>query len=325
MDKTLVVSVVVPLHKAAAILEPFLDRLTAVLSQAYEFYEVILVDDGADEATGGEARRLLGKHQRIRFLRLSRFYGKEVAIAAGLETAIGDFVVTLDPWTDPVGMIPDLVRQCRSGSGILCGTSTHPAQESFFTGLAGSLFHRYCRTCLGLEYKQHATDFRVLSRRAVNAVNRIRDRRRYLKVFLAVLGNDQEFFAYAPVSPPRPADGFFQRIDHAFEIAIAHSRHPLRTTSRIGLLLGIVNLVYAFYVLLVYLLKRDVEAGWTTMSMQMTGMFFFLFLILAVLCEYVGRILEETQERPLYFVRSEETSSVLLEDSIGNNVLDKAS
>ena len=108
------------------------------------------------------------------------------------------------------------------------------------------------------------------------------------------------------------------------EIAIANSRHPLRVVSRLGLALSVINLLYAFYVLLIFLFKRDVAAGWTTMSMQMTGMFFFLFLILAVLCEYVGRILEETQDRPLYFVSAERTSTVLLENSIEKNILNEA-
>lgn len=85
-----------------------------------------------------------------------------------------------------------------------------------------------------------------------------------------------------------------------------------------------INLLYALYVVAIYLFKRNVAEGWTTMSLQMTGMFFFLFLILAVLCEYVGRILEETQARPLYVVASEKNSSVLLENSIEKNILNES-
>jgi glycosyltransferase involved in cell wall biosynthesis len=321
-DESVVVSVVFALNEHSPLQQEFLSRLAAVLSAAYKFYEIIIVDDGSDHTTAQETKKLLAANSRVRCLWLSRVYGKEVALAAGLETAIGDFVVTIDPEADPVDLIPSLVERCRSGSGVLYGICSPAPREGWFTRLAGSLFRRYCRIFLHLEYRQNATDFRVLSRKAVNAVCRIKDRQRYLKVFLAVLGHEQDTFVYTPTPTKKRADNFWQRAERALDIAIAHSRHPLRLVSRIGLSLSALNLVYALYIMLVYALKSDVEAGWTTMSMQMTGMFFFLFLILAVLCEYVGRILEETQERPLYYVMNEETSSVLLENSIESSVVE---
>ena len=324
MEKSLVVSVVVPLENVASLIGPFLRDLSSVMMEEYAFYEVILIDDCSEDSTGSVVADLLNKHTRIRYLRLSRSYGREVAVAAGLETAIGDFVVTVDPQTDPVEMIPQLVERCRNGNGILCGISSHPRQNGLLTRLATSLFHKYCREYIGIDYKENSTEFRVLSRQVVNAITRIRDRRRYLRVFAATLGYSQEFFSYQPKESLQREHTLFQRIEHALEIVIANSRHPLRVVSRIGLLLSMVNLAYAIYILFIYLFKRDVAAGWTTMSMQMTGMFFFLFLILAILCEYVGRILEETQDRPLYFVASEQTSSVLLENSIAKNILNEA-
>lgn len=324
MDKSLVVSVVAPVRNAATFLAVFLEKLTTVLATTYQFYEVILVDDGSDDTTAAVTADLLKKHDRIRFLQLSRQYGQEIAIAAGLETAIGDFVVTLDPRSDPVEMLPELVEKCRRGSGVLCGVSSLPDRSGALTRFAASLFHRYCRKYLAIDYKEQSTDFRVLSRQAVNAITRIRDRRRYLRVFAATLGYNQEFFTYEPTAAQSSNDSLMQRVDHAMEIAIANSRHPLRVVSRIGLLMSALNALYGLYVLAIYLFKRNVAEGWTTMSMQMTGMFFFLFLILAVLCEYVGRILEETQERPLYFVSAERTSSVLLETSIEKNILNEA-
>ena len=324
MDKSLVVSVVAPLQNAALFVGQFVEQLAAVLSANYKFYEIILVDDGSDDATGAEAGEVLKKLDRIRFLQLSRKYGREIAIAAGLETAIGDFVITLDPETDPVRMIPDLVEKCRKGSGVLCGVSSLADQASLLTRIAAGAFHGYCRKFLAFDYKENSTDFRILSRQAVNAITRIRDRRRYLRVFTATLGYNQEFFTYEPKYTRAVRNSLMERIDHAMEIAIANSRHPLRVVSRLGLALSAINLLYALYVLCIYLFKRDVAAGWTTMSMQMTGMFFFIFLILAVLCEYIGRILEETQERPLYFVSAERTSSVLLENSIETNILNEA-
>ncbi len=322
-DRSLVVSLVAPLREDLDVLEAFVDRASRTLSESYAFYEIILVDDGSTDGTAKAIGGILQKYQRVRYLGLSRRFGREVAISAGLETAIGDFVAVVVPGVDPVERVPELVARCRAGSGILCGLSSLPKHDGWFVSKLSSVFHSYCQRALGFDYRDTATDFRVLSRQAVNAITRIKDRHRYLKVFTATMGFELDFFEYEPGErAARP--GFGERLNHAIEITIANSRHPLRVVSRIGLLLSAINLLYALYVVAIYLFKRNVAEGWTTMSLQMTGMFFFLFLILAVLCEYVGRILEETQARPLYFVASEKNSSVLLENSIEKNILNES-
>jgi len=321
-DRSLVVSLIVPLRDHAHLLESLLQEASSTLSAAFDFYEVILVDDGSVDGTSKAVGLLLEKFERIRYIGLTRRYGKEIAISAGLETSIGDFVAIATPGDDPIKTIPDLVKRCRSGSGILCGVTSNPAPDGFLASSLSKAFHRYCRLKLGFDYRENSTDFRILSRQAVNAITRIRDRHRYLKVFTATMGFEVEYFEYTPRSGTA-RQGFVERCNHAIEIAISNSRHPLRIVSRLGLMLSGINLIYALYVVAVYLFKRNVAEGWTTMSMQMTGMFFFLFLILAVVCEYVGRILEETQARPLYFVATEKTSSVLLENSIEKNILNE--
>src|SRR5438105_2405397 len=95
-------------------------------------------------------------------------------------------------------------------------------------------------------------------------------------------------------------------------IIVTNSTHPLRFVSWLGLFGGTLNVLYVGYVAAIYLFKKDVAAGWTTLSLQTAGMFFFVFLILVILSEYIGRILEESKERPLYYVLEERNSSVLL-------------
>ena len=322
-DTSLVISVVAPIYNDGLIIESFLTELIAVLEAHYSFYEILLVDDGSSDDTTQVVSNLLQKVDRVRYLRLSRTFGREVAIAAGLETTIGDFVVVLMPRTDPVGLIPELVETCRRGSGVVCGVSSSPLHRGWVLVKASKLFHAYCRRFLGFDYKENSTDYRVLSRQAVNAITRIKDRHRYLRVFTATLGYNQAFFSYEQQlrANGEPRERLRDLLNNAIEIAIANSRHPLRIVSRLGLLLSLLNFLYLFYVVGVYLLKRQVAEGWTTASLQHTTMFFFIFLILAVLCEYVGRILEETQSRPLYFIAKEETSSVLLEQSIPKNII----
>lgn len=325
-DMSLVVSIVAPLKNDGERLAAFLEPLGPLLAEHYAFYEVVLVDDGSTDATSTLVTGLLRRFDRVRYLQLTRPFGREVAIAAGLESAIGDFVVTVLPGTDPVALIPELVERCRRGSGILCGVTAQSRHRGWLGRTLATLFHRYCRRYLGFDYQENSTDFRVLSRQAVNAVMQIKDHHRHLRVFTATLGYNQEYFQYEPLPSTRPPEreSLVKNLNTAIEIAIANSRHPLRIVSRIGLLMSALNFLYLFYIVAIFLFKKDVAKGWTTESFQQTIMFFFVFLLLAVLCEYTGRILEETQDRPLYFVAHEKTSSVMLESSIEKNIVNQS-
>jgi hypothetical protein len=163
----------------------------------------------------------------------------------------------------------------------------------------------------------------VFSRQAVNALTQIRDRYWQLRLLSASVGFRRFTFTYEPLHrssrPPRPS--LMDQFSEAVDIVIANSMHPLRFVSRLGLLAGFLNLLYLGYVVIIYLAKRDVAPGWTTLSFQHGVMFFLIFVILAVVCEYIGRILEGSRRRPLYFVYDEKSSSVQISDAMRRNVV----
>jgi len=326
MEKNIVVSVLCPLHNDADILAGFLNELSEVLRRSFQFYEIILVDDGSTDETAAVVATLLKQHERVRYVALSRSNGREVAISAGLETAIGDFVVIMIPRTDPPALVPDFVRACREGDGLVTGLSETPKRAGFLSHLGSRLFHGYCRRYLGFDFQENTTDFRCLSRNVVNAVTRFHDRHRYLRIFTARIGFRHQTISYRPLERGGEIapESLFAEINHAIEIVVANSKHPLRLVSRLGLVLSILNGLYIGYIVAIFLFKRQVAEGWTTSSMQSATMFFFLFLILAVLCEYAGRILEESQNRPLYFVAEEKNSPVTLEATMTKNIVNES-
>jgi len=323
LDPNLVISVVAPVHNLAGSLESFLEDATRALESHYAFFEIILVDDGSTDATPSVAATLLNRFERVRYLRLSRHFGTEVAISAGLDSAIGDFTVILSPETDPCERIPELITQARRSGGILCGIAPGLKKRNPFTQHAASLFLSYCHQKLGIELKPDSTDFRILSRQVVNAITQIKDRRRYLRLFTVTVGYDIQYFEYLPICRTGKTQraSFMDEVNQAIDIVVTSSPHPLRLVSRIGMIASILNALYIGYIALVYFLKPHVAEGWTTSSMEISVMFFFLFLILAVLCEYVGRLLEEVQDRPLYFIAQEKNSSVLLEHQVKKNIV----
>lgn len=317
------VSVVAPLRNASPYVAEVVRETADMLREHYANYEVVLVDDGSEDDTAERVRALLAEIPCLRMIRLSRAFGMEIAAGAGLESAIGDFVVVMNPRSDPPRLIPAMVEKCRSGAGIVTGISKSTRPRPALGRAGAALFHWYTRRYLHIDLVPGATDFRVLSRQAVNAVTQIKDRYRQLRLLTATVGFRSHTFEYEPVArggaPARPS--WWGDLTDAIDIVVANSMHPLRVVSRLGLLASGLNLLYLCYVVAVYLIKKDVMEGWTTLSFQHGVMFFMIFCILTVLCEYCGRILEETRNRPLYFINDELNSSVLLSDESRRNVV----
>ncbi len=323
MDPNTVISIVVALEQDAKLLEELVTEIDRSIGSAYRFFEIVLVDDGSTDETAAVIQPLLKKIQRIRYLRLSRSFGRDVALSAGIESAIGDFVVTLDPRTDPIDIIPEMIGVCRKSGGIVHGMADNPAGRSFLRESVGNMFRSYCRKHIGVDIKRGVTDLRVMSRQAVNALLQIREQSRYLRVLTLTLGYQHEFFSYTiqhKECGPR-VTSWKSEVATAIDLLAANTRHPLRLVTAAGMLGAFLNLLYAAYVVVIYLINPNVAAGWTTLSLQQSGMFFFVCLILAVLSEYVGTILGEVRSRPLYFIAQEANSTVLLEDTVQSSIV----
>jgi hypothetical protein len=231
--------------------------------------------------------------------------------------------VTLVPRTDPTALIPTLIEDCRRGKDMLFGVRATEGRGSLPRRLAAGLFYTLAEKIFRINILRHATYFQVYSRQALNAMVRIRDKSRYLRLISAVLGYTNRTFSYQPVArgAREPERSWSDSFALALGLLTAHSANPLRAVSLLGLFASVLNLLYAGYILAIYLLKSHVAEGWTTLSLQTAGLFFWVLLILTVLSEYIGRILGELKDRPLYFTLEEKNSSVLLPDSDRPNIV----
>lgn len=317
------VSVVVPLRDDEDIVAGFVAETASVLDAHFAHYEFILVDDGSRDRTVEEVSALLEDRPGIRLISLSRRFGQEIAIAAGLDSVIGDFVVVMLPDADPPGLIPEMVERARQGVGVVFGVRESREGQSIFLRAGTAAFYWFANRVLRLELPKDATHFRVMSRQAVNAITQIRDRSRYLRTLMTYVGYSNQSVAYQPLqrrTPPR-TKGMLEALRLAIDIIVTNSPQPLRLVSVLGLGVSFLNVLYAGYIVAVYLLKEDVAEGWVTQSMQLAVMFFFLFLLLTVLCEYIGRLLDDVKNRPLYYVVEERSSTVLIPDQNRKNVV----
>ncbi len=230
----------------------------------------------------------------------------------------------LVPETDPPALVPEMVAQCRANDGMVNGvdatatTSAGPLRRLFKRA-----FHGYMRRFLKVELLPGATDFRVFSRRMVNALTQIRESHWQLRLLSSAVGYGRTSFVYTPLSRSGriARRSWLADIGQAVEMVIAHSRQPLRVASLVGWAASALNGLYVLYAALIYLFKPHVAEGWTSLAMVQGVMFFCVFTILALLSEYVGRILEQSRGRPLYFVCDEKNSHVLLPDQDRPNIV----
>jgi dolichol-phosphate mannosyltransferase len=316
------VSVVAPLQDDVGLVDGFVDEVIEVLRAHYANYELVLVDDGSSDGTSARVEAALQRHTGIRLLRLSRRFGVEAAISAGLDGVIGDYVVVMMPESDPVDVIPAMLERAAAGAGVVFGVC-HDRSEQSWMIRSGARFFYALAPRLGLEVTPDATLFRVLSRQAVNAVNRIRDHTRYFRLLTMSVGFHSVPFEYrfkARRAPMRRKT-LAQAVQLAVGLLTTQSMVPLRLASLLCLVACVGNLLALSYAVAVYLFLSAVEPGWTTRSLHSAAMFAILFACLAVLTEYVGRLLVGTRDRPLYHLYEERTSSAMIADETRRNVI----
>lgn len=318
------VSVIAPLYNSEDIIVQYIEDTVTILKNNYTNYELVLIDDGSTDNTVELATSTLDQFEGIRLLTLSREFGEEIAITAGLETVIGDFTIVMLPHMDPPDKIPEFVQYCIDGFDVVFGVRKTRKHEGFFRRKATGLFFWYCHKILKLNLTKNATQFRCMSRQVVNAIIQIKDTYRYLRLFSSYVGYANKPIMYNPLKRGKNMRkrGFVDSINEALTIIMENSAHPLRFVSWLGMFAATSNLIYAGYIVAVYFLKDNVMEGWTTQSLQSAGQFFFITVILTALCEYTGRMLSRLQNRPLYYLMNEKNSSILLIDRNRHNIVE---
>ncbi len=307
-------SIVAPLEQdTPAAVEAFVRETVEVVRELVSHYEIILVDDGAPEETVGHVRAMLREYDFVRFLRLSRHFGEETAIAAGLDVAIGDYVIVMMPNTDPPALVPRFFERARAEADIVYGVRLHRKAEPVWYRAGARLFYWYINSIVKAGIPRDSTQFRCMSRQVVNAITQIRGPDQYLRLLTSYIGFRKEPLPYAPINrtgetPVRPKR---EAVNLARAMIMDHTTHPLRTVIWFGVLLAIVNLAIA--------LVHTGTAG-NGAPLHDAAMFLVLALMLALVGEYVAGLSRRMRDRPAYYVREEHTSSVLLREERKNVV-----
>jgi glycosyltransferase involved in cell wall biosynthesis len=320
------VSVIAPLDNDSQIIGSFVSEVMPILRENYSNYELVLVNDGSEDDTLAQVTLLLKQYECIRLINLSRKFGTDVAISSGLDSAIGDFVVVMMPASDPPHLIPQLINQAINGKDILIGVRENRYDEPLWLRVGANLFYWLCKKLFKIPLIPNSTEFRVLSRQVVNAIVQVQDKHRYLRLLSSYIGYSSQTFTYKFLRRYKRTrrKNLIELMDTALYIIVYNSVRPLRLASYLGFLASVLNVIYIGYIILIYLVKDHVAEGWVTLSFQNAVMFFFISLVLTILCEYVGVILNRGKKQPAYYVASEKNSSVLIADQERRNIVQES-
>lgn len=334
-DEIALLSVVVPALNEAATIKVLLDRILEILASLgpgqarppavnanapdasaarragvrISQFEIIVVDDGSTDGTREQLRRLNAREPRIKMLSLSRNFGKEVAVAAGLRYARGDAVLLMDAdLQHPPDLIPDMLARWRDGYDVIYGARIDRRNEGPVKRVVAKTFYRLFRMLSGTKIPPDAGDYRLLSRQAVDALNRLGERARFNKGLFTWIGFRS---VGVPFEVPVRAGGEPSRwpvrrlVRFALDGIASFTTIPLRIWSIVGLAVSLFAFGYAVVFLIKTLILGTDLAGFPTLIISIMMFTGIQLISLGILGEYIGRIYEEVKARPLYIVAEE--------------------
>jgi polyisoprenyl-phosphate glycosyltransferase len=298
-------SVVVPCFNEEAVVEATHARLSAVLDALGLPHEIIYVDDGSKDATIDKLRAIAAASHHTRVIKLSRNFGHQIAVTAGLEYADGDAVVLIDAdLQDPPEKIPDMVAKWREGFEVVYGVRSSRDGESAFKLWTARIFYRLINKLSEAPLPLDAGDFRLIDRKVVLALRRMRERYRLLRAMTSWVGfrqvalpyERQKRFAGASKYPLR------KMIALALDGIMSFSVVPLRIITALGLIMSAFSAIGIIYALIGRIFGDDWVRGWTMLYITMLFFGGIQFIFLGIIGEYVGRIYGEVKQRPLFLV-----------------------
>lgn len=297
-------SVVAPLFNEQDTIVELHRRLTAVLSSLGE-YEIVFVDDGSTDQTWLLARGLAADDLHLRLVRLSRNFGHQAALSAGLDVAEGDAVVLIDAdLQDPPELIPELVARWRDGYDVVYAVRSSRAGEARLRLAAISLFYRVLGAITATEIPRDVGDFRLLSRRAVLALRSMPERARFLRGMTGWIGYRQIGVEYARA--PRFAGESKYPLGSLVRLAtdgiVSFSVAPIRLVTAVGFALVVFCVGTFAWVLYVQFGTTRTPPGWTSTIAVVLLLGGVQLVSLGVIGQYVARVFEEAKQRPLYLV-----------------------
>jgi glycosyltransferase involved in cell wall biosynthesis len=300
------ITVLIPAYNEEEVCHQLYNRLNGVIDSIHDYdFELLFVNDGSKDSTIQIIKSLRKKDKRISYVDLSRNFGKEIAMIAGLDYATGDAVIIIDAdLQDPPELIKEMIRYWEEGYDDVYAKRRSRAGETWFKKWTASIFYKILQKISRIPTQENTGDFRLLDKRCVDALKKLRETQRYTKGMFSWIGFNKKEILYD--RDPRAAGetkwNYLKLLDLAIEGITSFTTAPLRLAVLFGILTSVGAFIFMLLIVIKTLIFGSSVSGYPSLMTVVLFLGGIQLLSLGIIGEYLGRIFNETKGRPLYFV-----------------------
>ena len=301
-----IISLIVPCYNESENAETLYSRIIAAMQPIAETWELVLINDGSTDDTLAHLISLQQRDDRVVLVELSRNFGKEAALSAGLDIARGEAIIPLDAdLQDPPELIPDLLAKWHEGFEVVNAVRLSREGESILKRFTAHAFYRVINRLSSVPIPQDTGDFRLIARPALEAIKALPERRRFMKGLFAWVGFKTTSVAYRrqPRNAGRTKWNYWRLWTFALEGITSFSQAPLQIASYFGFTVSFAAFLYAAFLIVDTLIFGNTVKGYPSLMVAILFLGGIQLMALGILGEYIGRIYEESKQRPVYLIR----------------------
>lgn len=306
MKKKKLVTILAPAYNEEEVLPLLFERLVKIMNQEKNYdFEVLIVNDGSKDSTLEIAQGLRKKDNRFNYLNLSRNYGKEIAMIAGLDYCKGDATIIIDAdLQDPPELIPEMLKYWEEGYDDVYAKRRSRRGESWFKKFTSKTYYRLLQKSTRIDIQKDTGDFRLLDRRCVEALKSMRETQRYTKGLFSWIGYHKKAIEYDrdPRAAGRTKWNYGRLVNLSIDGFTSFTTAPLRWSTMIGVLISIIGFLYMLVIIFRTLFYGIDSPGYASTMVVILFLGGIQLIFLGIIGEYLGRTFSEAKGRPLYFI-----------------------
>ncbi len=309
------ITILVPCYNEEKVLEKFYDRMAPIMNSlsSYEF-ELLLVNDGSSDRTMDVMQALRRRDSRVSYVELSRNFGKETAMIAGIDYVDSDALVIMDAdLQDPPELLPEMISYWEQGYQDVCAKRASRAGETFFKKWSSHMFYKILQRLSDIPVQPDVGDFRLLDRQCIESLRLIRESQRYTKGMFSWIGfrKKEILFHRDARAAGKTKWNYWKLFNLALEGITSFTIVPLRMASFAGCSLAIIAMLYMLVIVFKTLAFGEAVAGYPSLISVILFIGGIQLFFLGIMGEYLGRIFNESKRRPLYLVRTYNDEQVI--------------
>lgn len=302
------ISIVCPCFNEEEVIEHFLQRMSALLQSAQKSYEIIFIDDGSSDTTLDVLLESKNNYKHIRIIKLSRNFGKEIALSAGLDASRGETVVPIDvDLQDPPELILEFIKKYEEGYDVVLGKRTDRTSDTYAKKFSAEAFYKFHNKISDINIPNNVGDYRLMSRRVIEEIKKLPESQRFMKGIFAWVGFQTTTVSYAREKRVAGKSSFngWKLWNFALDGITGFSTVPLRIWLYLGVLIASISFIYGSVIVLKTLLFGIDTPGYASILTTVLFLGGIQLMGIGILGEYIGRIYIESKNRPVYIVEAE--------------------